>query len=252
MSKKKEETVSIELFHPWVIKVFCFQRKTNALRTYYVAEKNKMEQTKVSGAGTSDLYKSKWQYFDSLAFLSDNITPRATTSNVGKRQHPGSDDDDESRKSAYSLLGGKPSGEATRMFDVNIRSRLMEKAMNILDKPNELPKEAKIPKSADKVFGEMVSGTLETRPDGQAKDILEIELQKLVYETKYMAAQRVMPQNYQRNVVQQPVSNFSAMIGQEPYQPNIFASSPQTTNGSTSSFTSTKSDLGESSDYTEI
>ena len=223
----------------------------NALRTYYVAEGGKMEQTKVSGAGTSDLYKSKWQYFDSLAFLSDNITPRATTSNVGKRQHPGSDDDDESRKSAYSL-GGRPSAKATRIFDANIRNQLMEKAINFLDKPKELPKEAKTPKSADMVFGEMLSGTLETIPDGQAKDILKIELQKLVCETKYMAAQRVMPQNYQRYFAQQPASNFSAMIGQEPYQPNIFGSSPRTTNGSTSSFTSSKSDLGESSDYTEI
>ena len=46
-------------------------RKINALRTYFVAEKNKMEQSKTNGAGSSDIYKSRWQFYESLLFLAD-------------------------------------------------------------------------------------------------------------------------------------------------------------------------------------
>ena len=76
-------------------------RKLDALRTYYVAEENKIDQMKVSGAGTSDIYKRGWQFFDRLSFLSDNVTPRATISNVGKR--PRSESDNEGGKFAYSI-----------------------------------------------------------------------------------------------------------------------------------------------------
>ena len=43
-------------------------RKINALHTYFVAKKNKMEQSKTSGARSSGIYKSRWQFYESLLF----------------------------------------------------------------------------------------------------------------------------------------------------------------------------------------
>ena len=45
-----------------------FFRKINALHTYFVAKKNKMEQSKTSGARSSGIYKSRWQFYESLLF----------------------------------------------------------------------------------------------------------------------------------------------------------------------------------------
>ena len=57
-------------------------KKLNGLRTYFNSERNKVEQLKLSENGTDDVYKSSWQFFDQLQFLSDNVTPRNTHSNI--------------------------------------------------------------------------------------------------------------------------------------------------------------------------
>ena len=66
-------------------------RKINALRTYFVAEKNKMEQSKTNGAGSSDIYKSRWQFYESLLFLADFVTPHNTQSNLERCQQSNSE-----------------------------------------------------------------------------------------------------------------------------------------------------------------
>eukprot|EP00794_Sanderia_malayensis_P013456 gene13456-14837_t len=60
-------------------------RKMNSLRGYFVAEKNKVHQSKASGAGTNDVYKVWWQFYESLQSLADNINPRQTESNVASQ-----------------------------------------------------------------------------------------------------------------------------------------------------------------------
>lgn len=201
------------------------QRKLNALRTYYVAEKNKIEQTKVSGAGTAEIYKSRWQFFQRLSFLSDNITPRATVSNLGKRQRSGSDDDGSSL--AYNVEM-KSYVKTAKQADSQV-NQLIEKAIDILDKPKEAPKQQK---SADGIFAEMLGGMLETIPEGQAKDFLKMELQRLVYETKYMSPNRGIPQRYPRNFGAQSGLPFSGMLGEDPYQQTFNCPSPQLSTGS--------------------
>ena len=61
-------------------------RKINALRTYFVAEKNKIEQSKVSGAGSSGIYKSRWQFYESLLLLANFVTYGNTQSNLERCQ----------------------------------------------------------------------------------------------------------------------------------------------------------------------
>ena len=61
-------------------------RKMNALCTYFVAEKNKVDQSKTSGTGSSGIYQSRWQLFVFLLFLADFVTPRNTQSNLERYQ----------------------------------------------------------------------------------------------------------------------------------------------------------------------
>ena len=56
--------------------------KLTSLRTYYGAEKRKVESSKRSGAGRKDLQFSKWRFFEHLHFLADSFPPRKTESNL--------------------------------------------------------------------------------------------------------------------------------------------------------------------------
>ena len=53
-------------------------QKFNSLRSYYSNEL--VKSSAKSGAGTDEVYQSKWQFFNSLKFLRDSVFPRKTTS----------------------------------------------------------------------------------------------------------------------------------------------------------------------------
>eukprot|EP00795_Rhopilema_esculentum_P011620 gene11620-21861_t len=138
--------------------------------------------------------------------------------------------DDEGGKFAYSI-GAKPSAKTAKQADSQV-NQLIERAINILDRPKETPKQQEAAKSADRVFAEMLGGMLETIQDGQAKDSLKMELQRLIYETKYMSQNRGMQPSYYRNSGVQPGSAFHGMLGQEPNQPTFHCPSPLISTGS--------------------
>lgn len=56
--------------------------KMKSLRTTFVAELNKIKQSKKSGAGVGQIYKPSIWYFERLYFLNDHVTPRRGTSNA--------------------------------------------------------------------------------------------------------------------------------------------------------------------------
>eukprot|EP00794_Sanderia_malayensis_P002383 gene2383-2746_t len=85
-------------------------KKLSSLRGYFVAEKNKNNQSRVSGAGADDVYRSRWQFFDSLSFLADNIAPRRTESNLNKQCSEETAADEENNQYAYSAVN-KPSAK---------------------------------------------------------------------------------------------------------------------------------------------
>ena len=64
---------------------FTFRKSSkveNNLRAYYSRELAKEKLSKKSGAGSSEVFKSKWPHFNSLKFLRDVITPRKTQDNL--------------------------------------------------------------------------------------------------------------------------------------------------------------------------
>ncbi len=222
------------------------QRKLNALRSYYVAEKNKTEQSKVSGAGAGDIYRSKWQFYDALSFLSDNVTPRPTVSNIGTKRAAAEEN------CAYSI-DNKPSSKSAKQMEVNKTNQLIETAINVLSKPKENPKKVEKTLSADHVFGDMIVKMLETINEGESKDFLKMEIQRLIFETKYRGgAQHMfaqMHQHQQRNAgmhsrMQSPHNGVG--LRHEPYQtPSYGSNSPQTPFGSVSRCSSNNSDILE-------
>ena len=80
------------------------QEKLTKLRNYYGAERRKEEKSKVSGSGTDSLYVSSWRFYESLHFLKDNLTPRATVSNI----------DGEYDEDAVYKISNPPSAKAAR------------------------------------------------------------------------------------------------------------------------------------------
>ena len=60
------------------------QEKLTKLRNYYGAERHKEENSKVSGSETDSLYVSSWRFYESLHFLKDTLTPRATVNNTDR------------------------------------------------------------------------------------------------------------------------------------------------------------------------
>eukprot|EP00794_Sanderia_malayensis_P004291 gene4291-4860_t len=92
------------------------QRKINALRSHFVVEENKTKQSKVSGSGEGDVYKSKWLYFDRLSFLADNVTPTGTNSNVGKRTSAALTQDNPNSEANVNDVECAPSAKASKKW----------------------------------------------------------------------------------------------------------------------------------------
>ena len=56
--------------------------KYNSLRTYFVKELKKVGDTNKSGAGSDDVYQSRWEWFQLLLFLKDTVSVMPTKSSL--------------------------------------------------------------------------------------------------------------------------------------------------------------------------
>lgn len=66
------------------------KKKINNYRTSYKRERNLVEASLKSGAGTEDVYIPKLWYYKLLLFLDDQCLPRASTSNISDDNEVGS------------------------------------------------------------------------------------------------------------------------------------------------------------------
>lgn len=189
--------------------------KINSLRIYYVAQKNKLEHSRMSGTSDPDSFKVKWKYFESLQFLNDNVTPRYNHYNL-KRRHNETEYIDYTTKQEipYSFCeprlyardyNSRRTTEAPRSEPVESPPATCETLVvsspsennNTNDHqvapspaPNHLHQQnpvltAPSPKSADMLFAEMVGKLLQNIPSGAAKDMLKIDIQKMIFQTQY-------------------------------------------------------------------
>ena len=65
------------------LKVDQLWSKLANLRSYYTKELKKVNDSKKSGAGTDEVYKSSWSHFESLhCFLRTQVVPRKSQTNL--------------------------------------------------------------------------------------------------------------------------------------------------------------------------
>eukprot|EP00795_Rhopilema_esculentum_P003926 gene3924-15252_t len=151
----------------------------------------------------------------------------AVIASLDDQSRPRSESDDEGGKFAHSI-GAKRSAKTAKQADSQV-NQLIERAINVLDRPKETPKQQEAAKSADRVFPEMLGGMLK---NNTREDFLKMELQLLIYETKYMSQNRGMQPSYYRNSGVQPGSAFHGMLGQDQNQPTFHCPSPHISTGS--------------------
>eukprot|EP00794_Sanderia_malayensis_P016261 gene16261-17905_t len=163
-------------------------RKMNSLRGYFVAERNKVHQSKASGAGTNDAYKVRWQFYESLQFLADNINPRRTESNVASQ---GQVDRGTENRTEYAYpVQNTPSSKSTKKTEAKMTNELLETAINVLKRQRPAAVSEKVEeRTANKVFSELVWKMLQEIPDGVKKDMVKIDIQRQLLHAKHSSLQ---------------------------------------------------------------
>eukprot|EP00794_Sanderia_malayensis_P004987 gene4987-5645_t len=182
-------------------------KKMNSLRTYFVAEKNKANQSRVSGAGANEVYKSRWQFYESLQFLADNVLPRRTESNLTKRNADTPIEEEENEIYAYPV-NNKPSAKSAKKTEALKTDQLLETAITALRQPTVKPSDNS-ERTADKIFGEMVWKMLQEIPDCYAKDIVKMDIQRLLIQAKHSRQPTVQPTVQQQHFpTSQQIADF--------------------------------------------
>ena len=162
----------------------------SSLRTYYGKEIGKERSSKMSGTGTKDVYLSKWPYFTALHFLRDNITLRKTASNLDGEEVE-TDIETMEHQVEASVVPSDISPEKASVFPIDnipgTSSKGKKKRASAALEDELLANcltELKRPKSeatdADSTFAQYVCNQLRKIPEGYSKEILKLEIQKLI------------------------------------------------------------------------
>ena len=128
-----------------------------SLQSYYLQKRRDSQKPSGSGSGKTTV----WPYYHSLNFLTDNVTPKETLSNVPSTRFASKDRQPTARTDMLSR-----------------QSELMERAIAAFDtNSTDQPQKSK---SDDEVFSEMVLKSIEKIPDSGDKDELKIEILSLI------------------------------------------------------------------------
>eukprot|EP00794_Sanderia_malayensis_P003862 gene3862-4399_t len=144
-----------------------------------------------SGAGANEVYKSRWQFYESLQFLADNVLPRRTESNITKRNADTPIEEEENEIYAYPV-NNKPSAKSAKKTEALKIDQLLETAITALRQPTVKPSDNS-ERTADKIFGEMVWKMLREIPDCYAKDIVKMDIQRPLIQAKHSRQPTVQP-----------------------------------------------------------
>ena len=156
--------------------------KMNGLRTDFNVQRNKMESSKESGTSTDAVYTPKWQFYDSLLFLQDMVTPRRTFSNM---------DDDDVNRIPSRINGPRRPKKTVETPGHELKKQATTVLKNQKVSPQVTPPPPPPPPqsiSSDEHFGETVAKLMGEVPDGMNKDLLQLEIQRLIYQTKHNAS----------------------------------------------------------------
>ena len=154
--------------------------KMHSLRVYFSAQRNKLISSKRSGAGTEDVHKTNWPFYEPLMFLSDNLVSCVTKTNM---THNDLTSDVDIQEWLYDTEGIGPSKKEIKKCDAFKNSQandLIREATNTLQNLNEVKSQHSPSKTADDMFCEMIAVHLKTMSDGAAKEFLKLDIYRAV------------------------------------------------------------------------
>ena len=153
--------------------------KMNGLRTYFNVQRNKVVSSKQSDTTTDAVYKPKWQFYESLSFLQDMVTPRRTYSNL--------DDDEETFPLRINGPRRKKTVPETPAHEMMKEATSGEEHFteSIFITRDTSSASSTTSKSGNEHFGETVAKLMSEVPDGMSKDLLKLEIQQLIDQTKH-------------------------------------------------------------------
>lgn len=164
--------------------------KIKHIRSYYAKELAKVRKSTKSGAGTDDVYKSKWSHFESLdVFLHCQITPRQSLSNMDSQTEEQDEDQTDDREtvetgdnqnSGTSKLKKQKTGPSAVMAEaVSVLSQLknnMGQRTPRTDVPNE--------EDEDSVFRKYLVNELRKIKNPSVKNAVRLKLQTVIFDAQ--------------------------------------------------------------------
>ena len=160
--------------------------KMNNLRVYFNVQKNKVESSKGSGGATSSVFKPTWKFYDELEFVRDMVNARKTFSNIGEDEDLLMESISGSRRKDRKKSQPIPNPAVDVMKEATSVLKNLSQRTNSLgdsDVPSTVTSQSK---SLDDFFGETIGKLMQEIPDGMNKDMLKLEIQNLIYKTKYL------------------------------------------------------------------
>ncbi|XP_065662170.1 uncharacterized protein LOC101238213 isoform X2 [Hydra vulgaris] len=174
--------------------------KMHSLRTYYGSQRQRIEAKELANPNTP--YVSRWKYYNNMSFLRDSLVNRANKSNLRKSrrnvQMSYVNPHDEHEKNSENQLNdniGDPTIYVTKIQPLEFktdesRKRRFDMAKNDDDDEESIYQEKHIPSidqisKSDQLFGEMIVNSLQHFHDEQQKELLKLEIQTLIYNTRF-------------------------------------------------------------------
>ncbi|KAM7306166.1 uncharacterized protein ISCGN_009906 [Ixodes scapularis] len=173
--------------------------KFRNLRTYFFKEMSKIENSRASGKGTGDLYKSRWEFFEDMLFLQGSHTSRRgfstldRPSTLGASHHlqgnmPGPvSADNASDESEEGVILTEPDppvpqlkrGKKQKRQGTSTQEAVLEKALSLLNQPDN-----SLFEDEDFLYSASLTRELKQLPTLD-RDFLKIQLMQMVLQAKH-------------------------------------------------------------------
>ena len=132
------------------------------------------------GAGTEDVHKLNWPFYEPLMFLNDNLVSRSTKSNMTKNHLTSENYTQESLYDTEDITPSKKASKKCDAFKNTQTNELIKEATNTLKNLNELKTQHSSSKTADDIFCEMIAVHLKTMNEGAAKEFLKLDIHRAI------------------------------------------------------------------------
>ena len=172
--------------------------KMHSLRTYYGSQRQRIEAKESANPNTP--YVSRWKYYNNMSFLRDTLVNRANKSNLRKSRRnvelPYVNTHEEHEKSSENQfndhIGDPIYVTKIQPLEFKLKESKKRRFEMCKDEDDESIYQEKgidprqmAPSKSDQLFGEMITNSLQYFQDEQQKELLKLEIQTLIYNTRF-------------------------------------------------------------------